>query len=369
VVSLRGARPQKSAETDALMFRYLLRKLGFGMLILWGVATLVFFLFMALPSADQMLVGQRSDVQTREAIVKDLGLDRPLWVRYLKYLHHLSPLSIYNDDESVANIPGLRMKAGEKTWIMFKPPWLGRSYQNKKTVGAILAEAFPGTLVLALSALMFAALIGIGLGIVAALQSGKATDRFISTFSVLGISAPSFFTAIILAWLFGYVWHSRTGLSMTGSLFEVDPLGRGKYLELRNLILPCLALGIRPLSVFVQLTRNSIVEQAAMPYVRTARAKGLSESRILFVHIMRNALNPVVTSVTGWFASLLAGAFFTEYIFNWKGIGKVTIDALLQSDLPVVMGAVLLSAALFVVISIGTDLLYFILDPRVRTTD
>ena len=103
----------------------------------------------------------------------------------------------------------------------------------------------------------------------------------------------------------------------------------------------------------------------ALPYVRTARAKGLSEGRILFTHVLRNALNPVLTAVTGWFASLLAGAFFTEYIFNWKGIGKLTIDALQQSDLPVVMGAVLLSALLFVVISFFTDILYKILDPRV----
>jgi peptide/nickel transport system permease protein len=201
---------------------------------------------------------------------------------------------------------------------------------------------------------------------VAAWKAGKFADQCISVFSNLGISAPSFFAAMFIAWLFGYLWSDVTGLSMTGSMYEVDPLGRGRVLALQNLILPAIALGIRPLSVFVQLTRNNVLEQMAQPYVRTARAKGLSDAAILFKHVLRNALNPVLTAVTGWFASLLAGAFFTEYIFNWKGIGKLTIDALQQSDLPVVMGAVLLSAALFVFISFATDMLYQILDPRVR---
>jgi peptide/nickel transport system permease protein len=213
---------------------------------------------------------------------------------------------------------------------------------------------------------LFAAIFGIGLGMLAALKAGKSADYLISGISALGVSAPSFFAAMLIAWLFGYVWHDLTGLSMTGSMYEVDPLGRGRVLALQNLILPCVALGIRPLAVFVQLTRNNILEQLSQPYVRTARAKGLTEPRILFTHVLRNALNPVLTAVTGWFASLLAGAFFTEYIFNWKGIGKLTIDALQQSDLPLVMGAVLLSALLFVVISFITDLLYVLLDPRVR---
>ncbi|MBU6325287.1 MAG: ABC transporter permease [Bacteroidetes bacterium] len=347
------------------MLRFILRKLGFACLILWGVATLVFFLFMALPSAEEMLVGQRSDVKTKEAIVRELGLNEPLYKRYAYFLNDLAPLSIYSDTEKASQIPGWRLKLGEHTLLMLKKPWLRSSYQSKKPVAEMLMDAFPGTLLLAGAALLFAAIVGIGLGILAALKAGKTTDHLISGISALGISAPSFFAAMLIAWLFGYVWHDWTGLSMTGSMYDVDPLGRGRVRALHNLILPCIALGIRPLSVFVQLTRNNILEQMALPYVRTARAKGLSEGRILFTHVLRNALNPVLTAVTGWFASLLAGAFFTEYIFNWKGIGKLTIDALQQSDLPLVMGAVLLSALLFVIISFFTDILYKILDPRV----
>ena len=348
------------------MRRFLLRKLGFSLLVLWGVATLVFLLFMVLPSADQMLIGQRSDVQTRDAIVKELGLDQPLPLRYLGFLHDLSPVSFYKTEDSLALQRGVALLPIGSRSLVVKMPWLGNSYQTRQPVSAMLGEAFPGTLVLASAALLFAACCGIALGIVAALRAGSWLDKSIGTFSVLGISAPSFFSAILVAWLFGYVWKEWTGLSMTGSLYEVDPLGRGVFLAPQNLVLPAFALGLRPLSVFVQLTRDSVKEQLQQGYVRTAIAKGLSRKRILFRHVLRNAMNPVITAVTGWFASLLAGAFFTEYIFNWKGIGKLTIDALQQSDLPVVMGAVLLSALLFVLISILTDLLYFILDPRVR---
>jgi peptide/nickel transport system permease protein len=348
------------------MLRLLLRKLGFAVLVLWGVATLVFLLFMVLPSADQMLIGQRSDVQTRDAIVKELGLDQPLPVRYLHFMNDLAPLSVYHAADTVALERGIALFPIGSAMLVMKRPWLGYSYQTRQPVSTMLGEAFPGTLVLATAALLFAALLGISLGITAALRSGSWLDKSISTLSVLGISAPSFFTAILVAWLFGYVWKEWTGLSMTGSLYEVDPLGRGVFIAPQHLILPAFALGLRPLSVFVQLTRDSVQEQMKQGYVRTAVAKGLSRSRILFRHVLRNAMNPVITAVTGWFASLLAGAFFTEYIFNWKGIGKLTIDALQQSDLPVVMGAVLLSALLFVVISIATDFIYYLLDPRVR---
>lgn len=348
------------------MGRFILRKLGFSLLVLWGVASLVFLLFMVLPSADQMLVGQRSDVQTRDAIVKELGLDQSMPRRYVRFINDLSPVSVYPSDDHAALARGLQLLSLGSVRLVLKMPWLGYSYQTRQAVHTMLAEAFPGTLVLATAALLFAAFCGIALGILSALRAGSWLDKGISTLSVLGISAPSFFSAILVAWLFGYVWKSWTGLSMTGSLYEVDPLGRGVFLAPQHLILPAFALGLRPLSVFVQLTRDSVKEQMQQGYVRTAVAKGLSRSRIMFRHVLRNAMNPVITAVTGWFASLLAGAFFTEYIFNWKGIGKLTIDALQQSDLPVVMGAVLLSAMLFVGISILTDVLYFILDPRVR---
>ena len=153
---------------------------------------------------------------------------------------------------------------------------------------------------------------------------------------------------------------------MTGSLFEVDDYGRGSYLQLQNLILPSITLGIRPLAVIVQLCRNSLLEVLSMDYVRTATAKGLSKFRVIFKHALRNALNPVVTASSGWFASLLAGTVFVEYIFGWNGIGKEIVESLNKMDLPVIMGSVLFIASIFVFINIIVDLIYGWLDPRVR---
>jgi ABC-type dipeptide/oligopeptide/nickel transport system permease component len=183
--------------------------------------------------------------------------------------------------------------------------------------------------------------------------------------SVLGISAPSFFMGILIAWLFGFVWSETTGLHMTGSLFDTDPF-TGRSLQLKNLILPALTLGIRPLAIITQLTRSAMLDVLNQDYIRTAYAKGLGHRRIIFGHALRNAINPVITAITGWFAELLAGAFFIEFIFGWKGIGKLTVDALEKLDYPVVMGSVLLTASLFVVINIIADLTYTVVDPRIK---
>ena len=169
-----------------------------------------------------------------------------------------------------------------------------------------------------------------------------------------------------MAWLFGFVLQKYTGLAMTGSLFEVDDYGTGEQIVWKNLILPALTLGIRPLAVVTQLTRNSVLDVLKEDYIRTARAKGLSTYRILFFHALPNALNPVVTSMSGWFASMLAGAVFVEYIFGWNGLGKEIVNALNYLDLPLVMGAVLTLSICFVLITIVTDIIYYLLDPRIR---
>jgi peptide/nickel transport system permease protein len=152
---------------------------------------------------------------------------------------------------------------------------------------------------------------------------------------------------------------------MTGSLYDLDPF-QGKVLQLQNLVLPALTLGIRPLAIVTQLTRSAMLDVLKQDYIRTARAKGLPQRAVVWRHALPNALNPVMTAVTGWFAELLAGAFFVEYIFGWKGLGKVTVDALEKLDYPVVMGSILLTAALFVVVNTLADLLYARLDPRIR---
>ena len=156
------------------------------------------------------------------------------------------------------------------------------------------------------------------------------------------------------------------GLSMTGSLYELDDYGETFVLKLKNLILPSIVLGIRPLAVITQLVRNELINVLNQEYIKTARAKGLSNFNVIKDHALKNALNPVVTAVSGWFASLLAGAVFVEFIFGWNGIGKEIVNALTLLDLPVIMGAVLVIAFMFTIINILVDLIYVKLDPRVK---
>ena len=157
-----------------------------------------------------------------------------------------------------------------------------------------------------------------------------------------------------------------TGLHISGSWFEIDDVTGQKRLSLQNLILPAITLGIRPLAIITQLTRSAMLDVLDQDYIRTAYAKGLSTTQVVWRHALPNALNPVVTAVTGWLAELLAGSFFIEYIFGWKGIGKITVDALDKFDFPLVMGSVLLTAFMFIIINLLTDLLYARIDPRVR---
>ena len=180
------------------------------------------------------------------------------------------------------------------------------------------------------------------------------------------MSLPSFFAAILIGWLFAYKLQDFTGLNLTGNLFEVDEMGQGTHLSLKNLILPAITLGIRPLSVVVQLSRNSMLDVLSQDYIRTARAKGLSFTRVLMKHALKNSMNPLVTAVSGWFASLMAGVIFVEYIFGWKGLGYVIVNALNHYDYPLVLGSVIMISLIFVVINILVDLIYAWLDPRIR---
>ncbi len=210
-------------------------------------------------------------------------------------------------------------------------------------------------------------LLGIALGILSVLFKDGFLDKLIQLVSTLGMSVPSFFSAIIFAWLFGFVLNEYTHLNMTGSLYEVDDFGEGKYLQWKNLILPAIVLGIRPLAVVTQLMRNSLLEVLSQDYIRTAKAKGLTFAKIIRKHALKNSLNPVVTAISGWFASMLAGAVFVEYIFGWNGLGKEIVDALNTLDLPIIMGAVLVIATLFILINIFVDIIYGWLDPKIRT--
>ncbi len=346
------------------MLKYLSKRFFYGLMVLLGVVVLVFFLFQGFGDPARLVMGQRADAATQQNIRKELYLDQPRWKQFYLYLNDVSPVAIHTNEEiEKKQLQGFFI--GGNTNLAFKVPYLRRSYQTQKQVGQVLMDALPGTLVLALAAIIIACLLGIPLGVLAAVKKNTWMDTTAVFTSILGISAPSFFMGIIIAYVFGFLLTDYTGLRMTGSLFDTDPFG-GRQLQLSNLILPAFTLGIRPMAIITQLTRSAMLDVLNQDYIRTAYAKGLSRSVVIWKHALRNALNPVITAITGWFAELLAGAFFVEYIFGWKGIGKVTVDALEKLDFPVVMGSVLVTSFFFIVVNVLADVLYVIADPRVR---
>jgi peptide/nickel transport system permease protein len=342
----------------------MLQKTFHSLTVFLGVIFLLFILFQWLGDPVKMVVGQTGNQKTIEQIRKEFYLDKPVWKRFMFYLNDLSPISHYDEaDIRKKQIDALTLWSGAGIYLKF--PHLGYSYQTKRGVGEMLLDALPGTIVLASSAILIAMIFGIGLGLIAALNKHQITDRLIGFIGVAGISAPSFFIALSFAWLFGILWHQYTGLPFTGSLFELDESTGIKNFRLSNLILPAITLGIRPMAVVIQVTRNTCLQQMKMDFVRTAYSKGVSKKRVIFFHVLPNITNPILTTLSGWFAELLAGSFFVEYIFGWKGIGKLTINALEKLDFPVVMGAILLSSLFFMLIQSATDFLLSLLDKRI----
>lgn len=421
------------------MIGYLIGRIWNGVLVLFGVVTLVFLIFNLKPGdPSRMLADQRGSEEALANIKKDLGLDLSIQKRYLVYLNDLAPVSVHSTNAESPfyfeqdKYSGISLEALGKV-VALKWPYLKRSYRSRRPVAEILAEAFPITAVLALVSILSALVIGLALGSLAAVRKGGLVDGFILSVSAIGVSGPSFFVAVIFSWIGGFLWFDQipvpyvlvalplilflvahvwrarlrntilrsranalvlgiiaalvllviawrfeldtllkgftlpgTQLPIGGSLFDLDPF-EGRVFKPQHLILPALTLGIRPLSVVVQLTRSSMLEVLSQDHVRTAKAKGLGSTRILLAHGLRNAMIPVVTTISGWLASLLAGAVFVEFVFGWRGLGLEVFNALENEDLPVVMGAVLLFSAIFVTINVLVDLVYGKLDPRVRS--
>lgn len=349
------------------MLGFVAKRLGYGLLVLLGVVFVVFFLFHALPGDPvAMMAGQRTDVATRQAIEKELGLDEPLYKQFFLYLKDLSPISIHDDTVQEQEKYEYRqlLSLGDEVLVL-KGPYLRRSFQTNKKVGEILLENLESTFWLAFAAMVLATIFGLLFGMISALNQNSFWDHFLVITSVLGISIPSFVSAIIIAMVFGYYLSDYTGLNLTGQLWVNHPI-YGRTLHIENLILPAITLGLRPLAIITQLTRSSMLDVMGQDYIRTARAKGLKYYRVISKHALKNALNPVVTAVSGWLASLMAGAFFVEYIFDWKGLGFVTLKAVQSLDFPVVMGATLFIALIFVLVTIVVDVFYAALDPRVH---
>jgi len=292
--------------------------------MLLGVVTVSFFLVRAIPGDPaRVMLGQRADEATLEALREQYGFNKPLIVQYWRYLE--------------------RLVMGD----------LGRSIASNRPVLEIVIDRLPATALLATVAMVIATVFGIALGVLSAVRANTWLDSATMALSQFGISLPSIVMAIFLMVIFGQVlpWFPIAGY--------VD---RG----IEYLVLPAITLGIRPLAIIARVTRSSMLEVLGQDYIRTARAKGLHPVRVITVHALRNALNPVVTTVGTWFAGLLAGAYFVEYIFNWPGIGSAAFDAITKLDYPVIQGTVLFTAAVFVVVNFFSDVLYALLDPRVE---
>jgi peptide/nickel transport system permease protein len=306
------------------MLAYIARRGAAALGVLFGVATVTFVLNFVLPGDPaRLLAGQRADAETIAAIRQQLGLDQPLPVQYVRFLG--------------------RLLQGD----------LGRSYVTNRPVLEIILERFPATALLTVSSMLLATVLGALLGVLAAVRPNSWLDTLLMLLALVGISVPSFVAGLLVLLLFGVVlgWFPIAGYIDQGWEY---------------LVLPMLTLALRPMSIIARMTRSSMLEVLGQEYIRTALAKGVPTGRVLLRHALRNALNPVVTTVSAWFAGLLAGAFFVEYIFNWPGIGSVAIAAIEKLDYPLIQGTVLFAAVVFVVVNAIVDVLYAVVDPRVQ---
>ena len=356
------------------MLKNVLSKIFYALLTLLGVVSLVFFLFNVLPGDPaQMMLGQNENSDQLAMVKKKYGFDLPVSRQFALYLNDLSPVSLHSKTEddlsyfTTEKYNAFPIIEKEDYVLVLKWPYLRTSYQKRgKKVSTVISETFSNTFILALASIVIAIFLGIVLGIVATLNYNTWVDRWLQFVSTLGMSVPSFFSAILFSWFFGFLYHQYTGLNMSGNLYELDDFGEGRVLRLKNLILPAVVLGIRPIAVIIQLMRSSLLDVLSQDYIKTAYSKGLSTFQVIYKHGIKNALNPVVTVISGWFASLLAGAVFVEYIFGWKGMGKEIVTSLNTLDIPVIMGIVLTLSSLFILINLAVDFIYAQLDPQVK---
>lgn len=301
---------------------YILKKIALLIPLLLGITFITFTLTKALPGDPvYSMVGERASPEIIEKIRKAIGADKGIMRQYLGYL-------------------SLLLK-GE----------MGRSYYtNRKVLDDIIVK-FPNTLKLAGAAMLIAVPFGILLGLISALKKNTITDRVISGISILGLSIPVFWSGLMLMLFFSL------------KLKLLPPSGTG---DIRYLLLPALTLSLPALGTLVRVTRTTVLEIINEPFVRTARAKGIKETRISLVHILKNAWIPIVTVIGLEFGSYLNGAVLTETIFGWDGIGRFTMEGIIKRDYPVIMGCIIVGTLSFVLINLLVDIIYYYIDPRVR---
>ncbi len=306
------------------MLRYLFIRLGSALLVTFGVICIVFFLLHLIPGDPvEVMLGESAQQTDRAALRHELGLDLPLLNQFQTYLTRLIHLD------------------------------LGHSLRSKQSIVAILSERVPATFQLAVVALLFAVMIALPLGLLSALRRNTWVDHSAMGFAMIGVSIPNFWMGPLLILIFSLWlgWFPVSGKAGFGSI-----------------VLPALTLGTALAAILSRMVRSAVLEVLNEEFIRTARAKGLNEWRVILKHALGNALLPVVTILGLQLGALLGGAVITETIFAWPGIGQLTIEAIQQRDYPVVQACVLIISLTYVAINTLTDIAYGLLDPRTRLT-
>lgn len=312
------------------MIGQVINRLVISVPVLFGVLLLGFCLLMLVPGDPAIVMaGPTATPEIVEAIRQEMGLDQPVLVQFGKYMG--------------------RVLQGD----------LGRSLISNKTVGSELLAAMLPTAELMVASLFWSVPLGIALGTLGAVYRGSILDRAIMAVSVAGVSLPIFFICLMMIQYFGVQWRLLPFIGRGGPLWTVDGL--------RHIALPALSLGAILVGPVARMTRSSVLEVLKLDHVRTARAKGLSEPRVILRHGLRNALIPVITLIGLQAGYLLGGAVVTESIFSFPGVGRLAVGAILSSDFPLAQGAILLLAFGFIMINMIVDVLYALLDPRVQT--
>jgi dipeptide transport system permease protein len=339
------------------VFAFILRRLALVIPTFIGITLLAFSLIHLIPGDPvQVMAGERRlDPAFYKEVIERLGLDRPLYEQYGVYLWKALHLD------------------------------LGESFVTHEGVWSEFTKLFPATLELALFALLIASVVGLLVGVLAAIKRGTVLDHGAMGLALTGFSMPIFWWGLLLIMFFSVAMRDiapALALPVSGRMaLEFDILPRTGFMlvdawlsgepgafrsALSHLVLPAIVLGTIPLAVIARMTRSAMLEVLREDYVRTARAKGLSPARVVFVHALRNALVPVVTVIGLQVGSLLGGAVLTETIFSWPGVGKWLIDAIGRRDYPVVQGGILITATLVIVVNLSVDVLYGWVNPRIR---
>ena len=332
------------------MLKYILKRILMVIPVLLGVTVIIFLITRVLaPDPAPVVLGEHATTEAMAAWRADNGLDDPIWLQYINFI--------------VGALQGN----------------LGTSYYTHQPVTAEIAARFPATAELAICAIIVASIVGVALGVLAAVKKNKAADNVSMLIALVGVSMPIFWSGILLILLFSGILHWLPSSGRVSPLlqpsggtgfFILDTIMQGNWAGLADvlvhLILPTLALSLYSMAIITRMTRSSMLETLNADYIRTARAKGLTRMRVIVIHALRNAMLPVVTVIGLQVGTLLAGAILTETIFSWPGLGRWLIDALQRRDYPVVQGGVLLVATMIILVNLLVDLLYGVVNPRIR---